>query len=133
MSFIPFQYTTRICNILYEYHNENSDYKIVEIKDLVQTINICKNINHYIKLYEEYIKDTVIRKLKNLNLVQTIFCVFDNNNILHRLSVSVIKMLDKLINDNEKIKINLYKSIICIVLYEGKINFIGNLNFDALI
>ena len=133
MSFIPFEYTTRTCNILYEYHYGNSDYTIVEIKDLVQTKNICKNINQYIRLYEEYIKDTVIRKLQKLNQVQTIFCVFDNNNILHRLSVSVIKMLDKLINDNEKIKINLYKSIICIVFYEGIINFIGNLNFDALI
>ena len=125
----PFVCKTIDCNISYTYGYD--DYYINNIRDIVETKNTCKNINQYLKLYEEYIKDTVVRKLKNLDQIQITYCIFDKNNILHRLTVTVIEMLNKLFNNKEKK--NLYKSIICMVWYEGRLNFIGGLNFGDMV
>jgi hypothetical protein len=55
---------------------------------------------------------------------------FDKNNLIHKLMVVITNMVWNLLKIKEKI--NLYKSIIVIIEYEGQYVFMGNLNFTGL-
>ena len=98
--------------------------------NLEKEIIYCKNDIDYIKCFIENIKEKVIRKCKNLNSVKIILAVFDKNNIFHKIMVVITTMIFDILKIKEKI--NLYKSIIVIIEYEGQSVFIGNLNFTGL-
>jgi hypothetical protein len=97
---------------------------------LEKEIIYCKNDVDYIRTFIEHIKDKVIKKCKNLNSVNIILCIFDKNNIIHRLMVVITNMMINLLKI--KGKKDFYKSIIVFVEYEGQQVFMGDLNFTGL-
>jgi hypothetical protein len=78
----------------------------------------------------DHIKEKVIKKCKNLSSVKIMLATFDKNNLIHKLMVVITNMVWNLLKIKEKI--NLYKSIIVIIEYEGQYVFMGNLNFTGL-
>jgi hypothetical protein len=120
------------CDIHYKlsfFKNEINEDDI-KVDNLEKEIIYCKNDVDYIKKFIEHIKERVIKKCKNLNSVKIILSTFDKNNIIHKLMVVVTNMMKNLLKIKEKI--NLYKSIIVFIEYEGQNIFMGNLNFTGL-
>jgi len=120
------------CNIRYNqsfFENEMNEDDI-EINNLEKEIFYCKNDVDYIRCFIENIKDKVIKKCKNLGAVKIILATFDKDNIMHKMMVVIANMVWSLLKIKEKV--NLYKSIIVFVEYEGVTVFIGDLNFTGL-
>lgn len=101
---------------------DHTDFKLNDFKEMKQTIVYYKNDIHYIKSIIESIKDNVIRKFKNLNLIEINLSLFDKNNKVHYLLVQVFDFINKITNLK---KINSYKIIFITIKYDGKIVFIG--------
>jgi hypothetical protein len=92
--------------------------KRCKIDNLEKEIIYCKNDVDYIQKFIEYIKERVIKKCKNLSSVNIILTTFNKNNIIHKLMVVITNMVWNLLKIKEKI--DLYKSIIVVVEYEGQ-------------
>jgi hypothetical protein len=126
-------YAKRVnCNFKYKqsfFQNEINEGDI-QLYNLEKEIIYCKNDIDYIKCFIENIKEKVIKKCKNLNSVKIILAVFDKNNIFHKIMVVITTMIWNILKIKDKI--NLYKSIIVIIEYEGHPIFIGDLNFTGL-
>lgn len=119
------------CKVNYKWKTFlKDDFEIIDLKDIERERRYCYGEEQYIKSFIEVMKDKVIKKLPKLNKVKIMLGVFDKNNIMHRLIVSTFQMLCKILKIEKKI--NLYKSIIVIIEYEGQHVFTGNLNFDRL-
>ncbi len=106
-----------------------NDFEIIDLKDIKRERRQCYGELQYIKNFIEVMKERVIRKLPQLNKVKITLGIFDKNNVIHRLMVSTFQMLFKILKIKKKI--NLYKSIIVIIEYEGNVVFSANLNFDG--
>jgi len=106
-----------------------NDFEIIDLKDIKRERSQCYGELQYIKNFIEVMKERVIRKLPQLNKVKITLGIFDKNNVIHRLMVSTFQMLFKILKIEKKI--NLYKSIIVIIEYEGNVVFSGSLNFDG--
>jgi hypothetical protein len=120
------------CNFKYNqsfFKNEITEDDI-KLYNLEKEIIYCKNEVDYIRAFIENIKERVIKKCKNLSSVKIILSTFDKNNIIHKLMVVITNMMWNLLKIKEKI--NLYKSIIVFIEYEGQPVFIGDLNFTGL-
>jgi hypothetical protein len=126
-------YAKRVsCNFRYNksfFKNEINEDDI-KLDNLEKEIIYCKNDVDYIRCFIENIKERVIKKCKNLSSVKIILATFDKNNTIHKLMVVITNMLWNLLKINEKI--NLYKSIIVSIEYEGQQIFMGGLNFTGL-
>lgn len=106
------------------------DFEIIDLKDIKRERSHCYGEQQYIKNFIEVMKERVIRKLPELNKVKIMLGVFDKNKVMHRFMIATFQMLCKILKIERKI--NLYKSIIVIIEYEGQTVFTGNLNFDGL-
>jgi hypothetical protein len=126
-------YTLRAsCNFRYNrnfFKNEINEEDI-KLDNLEKELFYCKNEIDYIRCFIDNIKERVIKKCKNLSSVKIILATFDKNNILHKLMVVISNIMRNLLKIKENI--NLYKSIIVFIEYEGKNVFIGGLNFTGL-
>jgi len=120
------------CNFRYNqsfFKNEMNE-DAIEIYNLEKEIIYCKNDIDFIRSFIENIKEKVIKKCKNLSSVKIMLATFDKNNIIHKLMVVITNMMRNLLKIKEKL--NLYKSIIVIIEYEGELVFTGDLNFTGL-
>ena len=106
------------------------DHEVVKLVDIKKTVTRVNNVNSYIKIFIDKLKDTVIRKLPCLNLVKIELNVFDRNNILHRFIITISNMLQDLLKFKQKIDFN--KTIIVCILYDNEMVFIGDINFTGL-
>jgi hypothetical protein len=106
-------------------------YKISKINILQQeTIFYCEKVEHYIKHFVDYIKENIIRKFKNLNLLEIEINTLNKNKIFHRFIVTISNMIRDLLNQKEKI--NLYDTLCIIIKYDNNIEFIGSINFTGI-
>ena len=110
--------------------NDEKNEDDIQIYNLEKEVFYCKNVVDYIKKFIEHIKEKVIKKCKNLNSVKINLAIFDKDNIIHKFMIVIIKMMTNLLKINEYV--NLYKSIIIQIEYEGQPIFIGDLNFTGL-
>jgi len=127
-----FHAKTVSCNFRYNksfFKNEINEGD-VKLYNIGTDVIYCKNDVDYIRCFIDDIKERVIKKCKNLSSVKIILTTFDKNNTIHKLMVVITNMLWNLLKIKEKI--NLYKSIIVFIEYEGQMVFIGNLNFTGL-
>jgi hypothetical protein len=106
------------------------DYEVSKLDDIKEELEYYKNTDAYIKGFIDYIKQNVIKKVKNLNSVKIELTIFDKDVILHRLIITVANMIKDILKCKEKI--DFYKSVIVCVEYENVIVFMGNLNFTGL-
>jgi hypothetical protein len=121
-------YKTITCNFCHG--AELYDISNGTISNVTQEIYSCRTIQEYIRGYSEYIKENVIRNLKELKYVTVNVCIFDKNNKRHWFLVDLFNF----ICDMLKIKKYAYtKSIVVEVRYYNNIVFAGQLCFDGLI
>ena len=106
------------------------DYEVSKLDNIKEEKLYFKNCDNYIRSFIEHIKNNVIKKLKNLNLVQIYLAIFDENNILHRFIVTISNMIQDLLKYKEKICFK--KSVFVYVTYENNIVFTGNISFKGL-
>ena len=102
----------------------------IKLYNIEKEIIYCKNEVDYIKGFIDHIKERVIKKCKNLNSVKIILATFDKNNLIHKFLIVITNMMKNLLQIKEKMDI--YKSIIVVIEYEGQTAFIGQLNFTGL-
>jgi len=113
------------------YYNEGwIDYDVYKLNHLKEDLIYFRNSDHYIKHFIEYIKDNVIKNLKDLNSVSIQLLTYDSNNLVHRLIVTVTHMISDLLKYKHKICFN--KSVFVSIQYEDKLAFIGHINFTGL-
>jgi hypothetical protein len=115
------------CNVKYNMSFFQNDIKL---DNLEKEITYCKNDVDYIKKFIEHIKEKVIKKCKNLNMVKIMLATFDKNNSMHKIIIVVINMIQNLLKLKEKN--NMYKSIFVVIEYESQTIFMGCLNFSGL-
>jgi hypothetical protein len=101
------------------------DHDVERLEDIHHNIQPYKDSDHYIKGFIDYIKHNVIKKFPNLSLIEIAISVFDNNNILHRLMVTVANMLQDILKI--KGKFDTKNTVFVVVTYENKIVFTGTL------
>ena len=120
------------CNFRYNpsFFTSEIDKNAIEISNPEKEMIYCKNETDYIRRFIEHIKEQVIKKCKNLDSVQIILATFDKDNIIHKLMVAITTLVRNLLKIREKV--NLYKSIVVFIEYEGQPVFMGNLNFTGL-
>jgi hypothetical protein len=102
----------------------------IQLYNVKKEMIYCKNDVEYIRCFIDNIKERVIKNCKTLSSVKIILATFDKNNTIHRLIVVISRMMMNLLQIRDKI--NLYKSIIVCIEYEGKMIFMGDLNFTGL-
>jgi hypothetical protein len=120
------------CNFRYSlsFFKNEIDENDITIDNLEKEIIYCKTDVDYIKSFIEHIKERVIKKCKNLNSVKIMLATFDKNNLIHKIIVVLANMMKNLLKIKEKV--NMYKSIVVVIEYEGQNVFMGNLNFTGL-
>lgn len=118
-----FRYNMSFCK------NEINEHYI-KLDNLEKEIIYCKNEAYYINRFIEHIKESVIKKCKNLGLVKIMLATFDKNNIIHKTIIVIANMMKKILKIQEKL--NVYKSIFIVIEYEGQTIFMGDLNFTGL-
>jgi hypothetical protein len=126
-------YAKRVsCNVQYNmnFFKNKINEDDIKIDNLEKEIIYCKNDIDYIKSFIEYIKEKVIKKCKNLSSVKIMLATFDKNNIIHKIIIFVANIMKNLLKIKDKL--NIYKSIIVVIEYEGQTVFIGDLNFTGL-
>ena len=121
---------TASCNVRYSKSFFTSFEDSIQLQNLDNELVYCKDDVDFIRCFIDNIKEKVIKKCKNLSSVKILLATFDKNNTIHQLAVAIANMMRNLLKIREKI--NLYKSIIVYVEYEGEMIFIGNLNFTGL-
>jgi hypothetical protein len=120
------------CNVRYNkgFFRFGIDENDIHLEDLKKEIVYCKNDVDYIKSFIEHIKETVIKKCKNLSSVKVTLATFDKNNFLHKMIIVVSDLMRKLLQIKERA--NMYESIFVVITYEGTTIFMGGLNFTGL-
>jgi len=108
------------------------DFKIIKLEDVWSEESYCYGVEQYIKVFVEGIKEKVIRYLPNLNEVDISFGIFDNNNLFHRLAISVVELTVKMLK-RKMIDINFYTTIFIVIRYKDRCAFIGSLDLEGLI
>jgi len=101
------------------------DHDVERLENIHHKIRPYKDSDHYIKGFIDHIKHNVIKKFPNLSLIEIGISVFDNNNILHRLIVTVANMLQDILKI--KGKFDTKNTVFVMVAYENKIVFTGTL------
>jgi hypothetical protein len=119
------------CKVNFKYKTVlQDDFNIIDLKDIERVNGYCIGSDQYIKHFIEMMKERVIKKLPELNKVKIKLGIVDKNNIWHRLIITTVQMLHKILSIERKI--NFYKSIFVIIKYENKVVFIGDLNFEGI-
>jgi hypothetical protein len=101
------------------------DHDVERLENIHHKIRPYKDSDHYIKGFIDHIKHNVIKKFPNLSLIEIAISVFDNNNILHRLIVTVANMLQDILKI--KGKFDTKNTLFVVVTYENKIVFTGTI------
>ena len=123
---------TASCDVRYNmsfFKNEINETDI-KVDNLKKEIIYCKNDIEYINRFIEHIKETVIKKCKNLNSVKIMLATFDKNNLIHKIIIVIANIIKNLLKIKEKV--NIYKSIFVVIEYECQTVFMGELNFAEL-
>ena len=107
------------------------DHEVVMIKNVQHQILHFKNTDNYIINFIDQLKNNVIKCYPNLSSINIYLNIFDSNNILHRLMITVANMLQDLLKLKDKLA-SIKKSIFVIVTYEDQIVFVGSISFDGL-
>ena len=120
------------CDVCYNMSFLQNEINETDIKvdNLKKEIIYCKNDIEYINRFIEHIKDTVIKKCKNLNSVKIMLATFDKNNLIHKIIIVIANMMKNLLKIKEKV--NIYKSIFVVIEYECQTVFMGELNLAEL-
>jgi predicted transcriptional regulator len=119
------------CKVNFKYKTVlQDDFEVTDLKDIEREYNYCIGSDQYIKNFIEVMKERVIKKLPKLNKVKIILGIIDNNNIWHRLIITTVQMLHKILKIERKI--DFYKSVFVIIKYENDIVFMGDLNFEGI-
>ena len=106
------------------------DHSVERLENIQHEIRHLKTFDQYIHNFIDFIKQNVIKKVPNLHLLQISLNIFDSNNILHRLIVTVTNMLHDILK--LKVRVGYEKSVFVIVTYEDKPLFVGGINFNGL-
>lgn len=106
----------------------DNNFTINDLQDIKRKQKYCYGTDEYIKRFIRFLKDNVIRNLPELDKVEIKLCLFDKNNIWHKIMVCSIEMLFNILKIKEKI--NYYKSIFVIIYYKNEVVFNGMLNFE---
>lgn len=106
----------------------NPDKTINKLEKIKHKHRKFSNVKDYVNHLVRHIKDKVIRKFPNLQLVEIYIKLFDGDNIIDKIIISISQIISKLL---ELGKIPLEKSISICVSYDGKIQFIGLIDFTA--
>jgi hypothetical protein len=101
------------------------DHDVERLENIHHKIRHFKDSDHYIKGFIDHIKHNVIKKFPNLSLIEIVISVFDKNNILHRLMVTVANMLQDILKIKDKFDTK--NTVFVMVAYENKIVFTGTL------
>ena len=101
------------------------DHDVERLENIHHKIRPYKDSDHYIKGFIDHIKHNVIKKFPNLSLIEIGISVFDKNNILHRLIVTVANMLQDILKI--KGKFDTKNTVFVVVTYENKIVFAGTI------
>jgi hypothetical protein len=101
------------------------DHDVERLENIHHKIRPYKDSDHYIKGFIDHIKHNIIKKFPNLSLIEIVISVFDKNNILHRLMVTVANMLQDILKI--KGKFDTKNTVFVMVAYENKIVFTGTL------
>ena len=119
------------CKVNFKYKTVlQDDFEVADLKDIEREYDYCIGSDQYIKSFIEVMKERVIKKLPELNKVKIKLGIVDKNNIWHRLIITTVQMLHKILKIERKI--NFYKSIFVIIKYENEVVFIGDLNFEGI-
>jgi deoxyhypusine synthase len=101
------------------------DHDVERLENIHHKIRRYKDSDHYIKGFIDHIKHNVIKKFPNLSLIEIGICVFDKNNIFHRLMVTVVNMMWEILKIKDKFDTK--NTVFVMVAYENKIVFTGTL------
>ena len=101
------------------------DHDVERLENIHHKIRRYKDSDHYIKGFIDHIKHNVIKKFPNLSLIEIVICVFDKNNIFHRLMVTVVNMMWEILKIKDKFDTK--NTVFVMVAYENKIVFTGTL------
>jgi hypothetical protein len=107
------------------YVKENN---IIKFDKLNKEFIFVKDIQEYLRILIENIKDNIIRELPDINLVDVQIMIFNKEFLLHRLVIKIHEFLQKL--DIIR-KINLHEKIIVSIHHRGENVFIGS--FSAVL
>ena len=124
------EFSANITNCRFYYKPGFFDYEVEKLENIQHKTRCFKSVNHYIKHFIDYIKHNVIKHLPNLSLLQINLGILDNNNILHRLIVTVTNMIQEILKCKELICLK--KTIFVTIAYENKLVFTGCINFTGL-
>ena len=96
---------TASCDVRYNmsfFKNEINETDI-KVDNLKKEIIYCKNDIEYINRFIEHIKETVIKKCKNLNSVKIMLATFDKNNLIHKIIIVIANIIKNLLKIKEYI------------------------------
>jgi len=120
------------CKIQWKYSSTlKDDFEDIKVSDLQKEIGYCYGSTQYIMRFIEMLKHRVIRVLPELNNVKIILSLFDKNKLLHRLMVGTIHLINKMLNQENKIK-NYYKIIFTTIKYKDEVVFMGIISFNGI-
>ena len=101
------------------------NYYLSKLDNIRQEKIYIKNDIDYINKYIEILKDRVIRKLPNVNLVKVELEIYDENNVLHKFIYTIQDLL-------EIKKISTNKLIVVCIKYNNEIVFFSLVDFTNL-
>jgi hypothetical protein len=121
------EFSAKITNCEFYYKPGFVDHSVEKLENIQHKTRSFKSVNDYIKHFIDYIKHNVIKHLPNLSLLQINLGIFDNNNIMHRLIVTVTNMLQEILKCKERICFK--KTIFVTITYENNTVFTGSITF----
>ena len=122
----------RVCrhieyDVSYKVDYVNERVTDVEIKNMIQEKFHIRTIDDYIRIYVEFVKEKVIRTLKNLNAVVFRTFIIDKNKINHRILISLYNITRELLRMRKE---NIDTIIFVEVLYYNESVYRGDISFE---
>lgn len=122
----------RVCrhteyDVSYKVDYVNERVTDVEIKNMIQEKFHIRTIHDYIRMYVEFVKEKVIRTLKNLNAVVFRTFIIDKNKINHRILISLYNITRELLRMRKE---NIDTIIFVEVLYYNESVYRGDISFE---
>ena len=116
------------CNV--HYKETFLDYQVNKITNIKNEKEYYINDIQYIKRFIEFIKQNIIKKLPNLNLVKVELNIYDKDNLLHSFIIKITNIICEL--QNIKLKLNLNKMIFVNIKYDNHVVFLSLIDFNHL-
>ena len=120
------------CNVRYSrsFFQTELDKNNFQLTNLEKEVFYCKTDVDFIKRFIEHIKENVIRKCKNLDLVNIMLTTFDKNNLMHKMIIVISDLIHNLLQIKKRV--NIYKSVFVLIENEGQTVFTGCLDFTGV-